>query len=101
MLLDTARLMRVLLIDNYDSFTFNLFQLIAQVTGCAPRVVRNDEHPWSQLQTWLPELDAIVLSPGPGRPDRLRDFGLCAQAIEQRALPVLGVCLGFQGLAHF
>src|SRR5260221_13697255 len=87
--------MRTLLVDNYDSFTFNLYQLIAEVTGCAPQVLRNDAPPPP-----LEAIDAIVLSPGPGRPDRPRDFGVCAQLLAQRSVPVLGVCLGMQGLAQ-
>ena len=89
--------MRTLLIDNYDSFTFNLFQLLAQVNGCEPVVARNDEHPWEELARW--GFDNIVLSPGPGHPNRPRDFGACSDALRHAVVPVLGVCLGHQGLA--
>jgi len=87
-----------LLIDNYDSYTFNLYQLLAGVEGEEPVVVRNDEVAWSVLaaEAW----DRIVVSPGPGRPERVRDLGVCAQALAQDEIPVLGVCLGHQGLAH-
>jgi para-aminobenzoate synthetase len=87
-----------LLIDNYDSYTFNLYQLLARVEGEEPVVVRNDELQWSALaaEPW----DRIVVSPGPGRPERERDLGVCAQALAQHDVPVLGVCLGHQGLAH-
>jgi para-aminobenzoate synthetase len=87
-----------LLIDNYDSYTFNLYQLIAAVAGEEPVVVRNDELPWSRLERegW----DRIVISPGPGRPERERDLGICRDALTQDEVPVLGVCLGHQGLAH-
>jgi para-aminobenzoate synthetase len=87
-----------LLIDNYDSYTFNLYQLVAAVTGEEPAVVRNDELPWSRLarHRW----DRIVISPGPGRPERERDLGVCRDALTQDEVPVLGVCLGHQGLAH-
>ena len=88
--------MRTLLIDNYDSFTFNLFQLLAEVNGCEPIVVRNDEAEWEEL-TRL-DFDAVVLSPGPGHPARVGDFGVCAAAIAACELPLLGVCLGHQGL---
>ncbi|MEY2514947.1 MAG: para-aminobenzoate synthetase [bacterium] len=90
--------MATLLIDNYDSYTFNLYQLLARVEGEEPVVVRNDELEWSVLaaEPW----DRIVVSPGPGRPERERDLGVCAQALAQRDVPVLGVCLGHQGLAH-
>jgi para-aminobenzoate synthetase len=87
-----------LLIDNYDSYTFNLYQLIARVAGEEPVVVRNDELPWSRLvrHRW----DRIVISPGPGRPERERDLGIGRDALAQDHVPVLGVCLGHQGLAH-
>ena len=90
--------MTTLLIDNYDSYTFNLYQLIASVAGEQPVVVRNDELRWSALAAhpW----DRIVVSPGPGRPERERDLGIGRAALAQREIPVLGVCLGHQGLAH-
>ncbi|MGW3471970.1 aminodeoxychorismate synthase component I [Saccharopolyspora sp. NPDC000995] len=89
--------MRTLLIDNYDSFTYNLHQLLGEVTGRAPVVVRNDQELPARLAA---EFDAVVVSPGPGRPDRSRDVGTSAQAIRSSGLPVLGVCLGHQGIAH-
>ena len=89
--------MRVLLVDNYDSFTYNLYQLIGEVCGQPPTVVRNDT-PWADLR--FDEFDAAVISPGPGRPDRDRDFGVSARVILDSGLPVLGVCLGHQGLCH-
>jgi para-aminobenzoate synthetase len=90
--------MRTLLIDNYDSFTFNLFQLIAEVNGEEPIVVRNDGATWEELAGW--DVDNIVISPGPGRPERPADFGVCADAIRHARVPLLGVCLGHQGLGH-
>lgn len=90
--------MRTLLVDHWDSFTFNLHHLVAEVTGVAPIVVRADGATWDELrgEGW----DAVVLSPGPGRPDVAADFGLSrALLADQTAPPVLGVCLGHQGLA--
>ncbi|AYG84939.1 Aminodeoxychorismate synthase component 1 [Streptomyces hundungensis] len=89
--------MRTLLIDNYDSFTYNLFQYIGEATGRPPVVVPNDAD-WSRLP--VEDFDAIVVSPGPGSPARARDFGISRQAILESGLPVLGVCLGHQGIAQ-
>ncbi|HZO07408.1 MAG TPA: aminodeoxychorismate/anthranilate synthase component II [Solirubrobacterales bacterium] len=88
--------MRTLLIDNHDSFTYNLFHLLAEVNGCEPVVVRNDEASWEELAAL--GADNVVLSPGPGRPEREADFGVCAEAIRRAEVPLLGVCLGHQGL---
>jgi para-aminobenzoate synthetase len=87
--------MQTLLIDNYDSFTYNLFQLLAEVNGREPLVVRNDEASWAELERL--EFDNVVISPGPGRPDRAEDFGVCADVIRRCERPLLGVCLGLQG----
>ncbi|MEU2614617.1 aminodeoxychorismate synthase component I [Micromonospora sp. NPDC007271] len=90
--------MRTLIIDNYDSFTYNLFHYVAEVTGAEPTVIPNDDPRWQP--EWLDEFDNVLLSPGPGRPERHRDFGLCREVFEAGRLPVLGVCLGHQGLCH-
>src|SRR3954452_11602708 len=90
--------MRTLLIDNYDSFTFNLFHLLGEVNGEEPIVVRNDELPWEEIAALA--VDNIVLSPGPGRPERARDVGVSLEALQRAKVPLLGVCLGHQALAH-
>jgi para-aminobenzoate synthetase len=90
--------MRTLLIDNYDSYTFNLFHLLGAVNGAEPLVVRNDELTWPQLERLA--FDNVVISPGPGRPERPRDVGVSLALLRAARVPVLGVCLGHQELAH-
>ena len=85
-----------LLIDNYDSFTYNLYALIAETSGQAPIVVLNDEADW--VTAVADDIDRIIISPGPGRPQRQGDLGLSAHAILSGHLPVLGVCLGHQAI---
>jgi para-aminobenzoate synthetase len=87
---------KTLLIDNYDSYTFNLYQLLAEINGDEPLVVRNDECDWAELAR-LP-VESIVISPGPGTPEKREDFGVCAEVLREARIPVLGVCLGHQGL---
>ncbi|GAA4486558.1 aminodeoxychorismate synthase component I [Microbacterium panaciterrae] len=94
------RPLRMLLIDNYDSFTYNLVHQIAATAGGPPDVVPNDWDGWDP--SVLDAYDAVVLSPGPGDPQRPADFGICAEAIRicaARRIPLFGVCLGHQGLA--
>jgi anthranilate synthase/aminodeoxychorismate synthase-like glutamine amidotransferase len=88
--------MKLLLLDNYDSFTYNLAQYLGEL-GHAPVVRRNDEITMGEIEAMQP--DRIVVSPGPGRPedagitvDVIRDFG--------QRVPVLGVCLGHQGIGY-
>jgi anthranilate synthase component 2 len=86
---------RVLVVDNYDSFTFNLVQYLAEL-GAQPSVVRNDAATVSDLIAAEPA--AIVLSPGPGRPE---DAGICVELVRASArasIPLLGVCLGHQAI---
>jgi para-aminobenzoate synthetase len=90
---------KTIIIDNYDSFTYNLYQLCAVVSGTAPVVIRNDDHVgWRALRQ--ERIGRIVISPGPGRPDRQADFGLSLAALTELDVPVLGVCLGHQGICH-
>ncbi len=90
--------MSTLLVDNYDSYTYNVFHLLASVSGEEPIVVHNDMVSWRALSRW--DFDAIVLSPGPGHPGRWHDFGVCADILRSSEIPVLGICLGHQGLGH-
>ncbi|MGW5051699.1 aminodeoxychorismate synthase component I [Actinokineospora sp. NPDC004072] len=87
--------MRTLIVDNHDSFTYNLYQALAALDGARPTVVRNDED-WDL--GGLADFDSIVISPGPGHPAKHRDFGLSAAVIAAARQPLLGVCLGHQGL---
>ena len=82
----------ILVIDNYDSFTWNLVQYIGEIAEM-PRVVRNDEITVDEVARLKPQ--AIVLSPGPGRP---ADAGVCLDVVRRHsgAIPILGVCLGHQ-----
>ena len=90
--------MTVLLIDNYDSFTHNLYQLIA-MAGVKVWVHRNDQIDRATIEALDPS--HVVLSPGPGHPGVPRDFGICADLItDPLDRPLLGVCLGHQGIAH-
>ena len=90
--------MSTLLVDNYDSYTYNVFHLLAAVSGEEPIVIHNDMVSWRALSRW--DFDAIVLSPGPGRPQRWHDFGVCSDILRFSEIPVLGICLGHQGLGH-
>jgi para-aminobenzoate synthetase len=90
--------MRTLLVDNHDSYTFNVFHLLAAASGSEPVVVNNDAVSWRVLSR--SDFDAIVLSPGPGRPERWHDFGVCRDIVRYSEIPVLGICLGHQGIGN-
>src|SRR5438874_10107478 len=86
---------RVLVIDNYDSFTYNLVQELAEL-GAKPTVARNDAWTLEQVRDFAP--DGIVISPGPGSPENARDIGISNDVIRELGpqIPLLGVCLGHQ-----
>mgnify|MGYP005828652293 CR=1 FL=1 len=86
----------ILLIDNYDSFTFNLYQYLGEL-GQVPKVVRNDRITIAEIEEMKPE--AIIISPGPGRPE---DAGICVELIKTFAstVPILGICLGHQAIGY-
>ena len=84
----------VIVVDHHDSYTWNLVHLVAGVTGVLPRVVQHDEvEPDEVLRH-----SHVVLSPGPGHPCDPRDFGVGREVLLAGTRPVLGVCLGMQGL---
>jgi anthranilate synthase component II len=86
----------ILLIDNYDSFTYNLYQYLGEL-GEEITVVRNDKISLEDISRMDPE--AIVLSPGPGRPE---NAGICIELIKEfcSRIPILGICLGHQAIGH-
>lgn len=86
----------ILLIDNYDSFSYNLYQLIGQINPDI-RVIRNDEYTCHDIFEMAPT--HIIISPGPGRP---ADAGICEEVIREFAgkIPILGVCLGHQAICE-
>jgi anthranilate synthase component II len=86
----------ILLIDNYDSFTFNLYQYLSEL-GPEVTTVRNDKISLTQIEQMAP--DGIVLSPGPGRPEQA---GICVEVIRRfaREIPILGICLGHQAIGY-
>ncbi len=80
--------------DNHDSFTYNVFQLVAGITKSPPVVVVNDDPSWSDDDLcWF---DNVIVSAGPGRPDRASDLGISAMVVARAKIPLLGVCLGYQ-----
>lgn len=91
--------MKTLIIDNFDSFTYNLYQYVAELDG-NPIVYRNNAI--SLKDIGCGGYTHIIISPGPGRPEKKKDFGICGSVIKKFAgrIPILGVCLGHQGIIH-
>ncbi|MBB5066885.1 aminodeoxychorismate/anthranilate synthase component II [Granulicella mallensis] len=88
--------MKIALIDNYDSFTYNIRDLIYRVSGISATVFCNDEISYSAFADF--NADCVVISPGPGHPARAQDFGICADILQHSEKPVFGICLGHQGI---
>jgi anthranilate synthase component II len=84
----------VIVVDHHDSYTWNLVHLVASVTGVLPRVVQHDEVSAAEVLRH----SHVVLSPGPGHPSVAADFAVGAEVLLAGSRPVLGVCLGMQGL---
>lgn len=91
--------MKVLVIDNYDSFVYNIAQYLGEL-GAEPEVVRNDKITAGEAASG--RYGAIVISPGPGTPVQKKHFGVCGEVIRSAGprIPLLGVCLGHQGIVH-
>ena len=91
--------MNVLVIDNYDSFVYNIAQYLGELS-VNPTVIRNDKISIDKVKALQPE--RIVISPGPGTPDDERYFGKCLSIIKKYGptISILGICLGHQGIAH-
>lgn len=92
-------MLETLILDNYDSFTWNLYQVFAEFDA-HPKVFRNDELTLEDIKKLNPA--HIVISPGPGTVEKKEDFGICQDVILKfgQKIPVLGVCLGHQGIAY-
>ncbi|MBI4038552.1 aminodeoxychorismate/anthranilate synthase component II [Candidatus Daviesbacteria bacterium] len=98
--------MKVLIIDNYDSFTYNLYQYIGELLEerkiqFTLEVFRNDKVTISEINKR--GYNKIIISPGPGSPNDKKYFGVCADVLTKlnKKIPILGVCLGMQGMAHY
>ncbi len=91
--------MKTLIIDNYDSYTYILAHYIWEISGQRPIIIKNNAYALEELGQF--QFDCIVISPGPGRPEVENDFGICDAVLRHfTQVPILGVCLGHQGLAY-
>ena len=90
----------IVIIDNYDSYVYNIFQRIGELTDVEAKVFRNDQVSIDHVRILQPT--HIVISPGPGNPEDPSYFGICRQVILElgRTTPVLGICLGHHGIGH-
>ncbi|MFP3064507.1 MAG: aminodeoxychorismate/anthranilate synthase component II [Sulfolobus sp.] len=88
-----------LIIDNYDSFVYNIAQIVGEL-GSYPIVIRNDEITVKGVERINP--DRIIISPGPGSPDKKEDIGIVIDVIRQlgKRIPILGICLGHQAIGY-
>ncbi len=91
--------MKTLIIDNYDSFTYNIYQLVAQINSEKAIVITNNQLSWKEIEQG--NFDNIIISPGPGNPKNREDFGVCQEILLNSQIPILGVCLGHQGLGYY
>jgi anthranilate synthase component II len=89
--------MNIFLLDNYDSFTYNLHDLVFRSSGIRAQIIKNNELTYAEFAAQ--SVDGVILSPGPGHPGSHRDFGISSDIIARLNKPILGVCLGHQGIA--
>lgn len=94
-----SRIMRVLVVDNYDSFVFNLVQYLGQL-GVDAEVWRNDDPQLADVDKVVQDFDGVLISPGPGTPDRAGASISLVHAAAKHATPLLGVCLGHQAIGE-
>ncbi len=98
--------MKILIIDNYDSFTFNLYQFVGEILikkngPFVIDVIRNNKISIEEIKKR--KYERIIISPGPGDPSDITYFGVCAKVLTEigKITPILGVCLGMQGMAYY
>lgn len=94
--------MPIVILDNFDSFTYNLYQMVQGVSAQPVEVYRNNALSFEELLALKPS--GIIISPGPGHPGIPQDFGICKDVLtrySELSVPVLGVCLGHQGMVHY